>query len=274
MDVTEDEIGVGRFTFRTDLAGPPDGAPVLLLHGFPASKAAWREVIPALVTQRRRVIAPDQRGYSPGARPAAVDDYDVDALVDDVIGLLDALGIQQVTLGGHDWGAIVAWFVAVRHPDRVDRLVAVSVPHPAAFGWALRHDAEQQQASAYMKLFRIEGKAEDVLSAEGARRLRAMYEPMPADLAQAHLHCLLEPGALTGALNWYRAMRDYRDLGPVTLPTTFLWGADDTALRRAGAERCGDFVDAPYRFVELPGVGHWVPELAADRVAQEILDLG
>jgi pimeloyl-ACP methyl ester carboxylesterase len=267
------QLSVGDLVFDADRSGPEDGTPVVLLHGFPASRATWQTVAPELAAAGLQVLVPDQRGYSPGARPGAVADYEVDHLVADVIGMLDALGWSRVHLVGHDWGAAVAWFVAARHPERLHSLTAVSVPHPAAFGWALQHDAEQQAGSAYIRLLRAEGKAEQVLLEDVGRRLRAMFSPeVPAAIVEQHLHTLVEAGGLTGALSWYRAMGPwFADIPAVQVPTTFIWGARDEALRRAGAERCGQYVDAPYRFVELPDADHWVPECAGDRVAAEIL---
>lgn len=266
-------LTVGDLVFEATRGGAEGDPAVLLLHGFPASRATWQTVTPALTAAGVQVVAPDQRGYSPGARPAAVADYAVEHLVSDVIGMLDALGWPRVHLVGHDWGAAVAWFVAARHPERLHSLTAVSVPHPAAFGWALRNDADQQAGSAYIKLLRSEGKAERVLLEEDARRLRGMFPAeVPAGVVEQHVQTLLGDGALSGALAWYRAMTaSFADLPAVQVPTTFLWGARDEALRRAGAERCGDHVDAPYRFVELPDADHWVPECHGDVVAAEVL---
>lgn len=271
--MTETTIRVGDLVFTATVDGPRDGPPSLLLHGFPASRASWRPLVPRLVEAGMRVVAPDQRGYSPGARPQGREAYRIEHLVRDVVGMLDELELPAVHLVGHDWGGIVAWFVAVRQPDRVLSLTAVSVPHPAAFGWALAHDPAQQAGSAYIKLLRQEGKAEQVLLEDRARRLRGMFRAvLPPGIEKAHVELLSDPVALTGALSWYRAMTaDFADLGPATVPTTYVWGAADEALARAGAERCGEFVTGDYRFVELPDIGHWVPELAPEVLADEIL---
>lgn len=266
-------LAVGGLVFDATHGGPEDGTPVVLLHGFPACRASWVSVTPTLTAAGLQVLAPDQRGYSPGARPDAVADYAIDHLVADVIGMIDAMGWSQVHLVGHDWGASVAWFVAARHPERLHSLTTISVPHPAAFGWALRNDREQQEGSTYIRLLRQEGKAEQVLLEDDARRLRGMFSPaVPAEVVGRSLHTLVEAGGLTGALSWYRAMESgFADLPSVLVPTTFIWGARDEALRRSGAERCGDHVDAPYRFVELADADHWIPECAGDRVAAEVL---
>ncbi|WP_432793968.1 alpha/beta fold hydrolase [Rhodococcus ruber] len=266
-------VTLGDLTFDVHTAGPVDGTPVVLLHGFPETARSWESVAPQLAEAGLRVLAPDQRGYSPGARPDGVAAYTVDLLVGDVVGLLDATGLDRAHLVGHDWGAAVAWQVAAHHPDRITTLTAVSVPHPAAYGWALREDADQQARAAYIKLLRQEGKAEHVLLEDEARRLRAMYgDRVSSESIDEYVRVLSEPGALTATLNWYRAMtREFAELAPVRVPTTYVWSTADSALGRAGAERCGEFVEAPYEFVVLDDVSHWVPEEAPDALAKAIL---
>lgn len=266
-------ISVAPLTFDVWTAGPEDGDPVVLLHGFPQSAAGWALVAPALSAAGLRLIIPNQRGYSAGARPANVSDYTTDALVGDVIGLLDALDIDSAHLVGHDWGAAIAWPLAVAHPDRLTTLTAVSVPHLAAYGRALREDVDQQRRASYIGLLRQPGKSETLLLENDAARLRAMYgDVVPADQVEEHLRILTEPGALTAALNWYRAMTaDLGELPAVTVPTTYVWSDGDIAIGRSAAENCGAFVDAPYEFVELPGVSHWIPEQAPQELAAAIL---
>nr|WP_322002140.1 alpha/beta hydrolase [Rhodococcus qingshengii] len=267
------EIPAGDLTFDVLISGPDDGIPLVALHGFPESAASWGKVTPLLTAAGYRVIAPNQRGYSAGARPEGVDAYKIEHLVADVVGLLDALGLSDAHLVGHDWGSAVAWQVAGRHPNRIRSLTAISVPHPTAFGWALREDEDQKQRSSYIGLLRQEGKAEEVLSEDNFRRLRAMFDgQIDPEFADEHIRVLSGEGALTGALNWYRAMtRDFGDIDRTTVPTTYVWSTGDTALGRAGAERCGEFVDAPYEFVVLDGGSHWIPEERAEELAEAIL---
>ncbi|ORL81821.1 alpha/beta fold hydrolase [Prescottella equi] len=272
-DSRTDRVRLGELTFDVTVAGPDDGTPILLLHGFPESSASWRPVTPRLVRAGLRVIAPNQRGYSPDARPERVDEYRFDRLVGDVVGLLDAYDIESAHLVGHDWGAAVAWQVAGGHPERIRSLTAVSVPHPAAFGWALREDADQQRRSGYIGLLRQEGKAEAVLLEDDSRRLRAMFgDGNDPELVEEHVRLLSQPGALTAAMNWYRAMTlAFGDLPPVRVPTTYVWSTADPALGPAAAKRCAEFVDAPYRFVVLDGASHWIPEEHPDALADAIL---
>lgn len=257
--------------FEVRVGGPEVGQPVLLLHGFPQHGGEWDGVVPALHEAGLRTYAPDQRGYSPGARPSDVDTYRMVECVADAVAMLDALGIERVDVVGHDWGSVVGWHLAVDHAGRVRTLTAVSVPHPAAVSQA-RHTGDQKERSAYMQLFAIEGKAEEVLLADDARRLWALFSPLTRAQAEPYVRPLLEPGALTGALNWYRRL-ERPSLGPARVPVTYVWGNADPAIGRAAAEGCVDFVAEgfDYRFVELTGVSHWVADEAPDIVAAEAL---
>ena len=269
-------LRVGGDDFDALAWGPANGIPVLLLHGFPEGAACWGRVGPLLALAGVRAVAPGQRGYSPRVRPADVGAYALERLVDDAEGFLDALGWPTAHVVGHDWGAVVAWVLAGRSPGRLRSLTAVSVPHPAAFGEALATDPDQRQRSAYIGLFRTEGKAEQVLLARDGAALRAMFagSGMDAAAVDSLVAPLLEDGALTAALAWYRAMRPdhYAAVPPVEVPTTFVWGEDDIAVSRTAAEGAAGHVRGAYRFVPLAGVGHWVPEQVPERLATLVLD--
>ncbi len=267
-------VAVGDFTFDVRTLGPDDGDPVVLLHGFPETSLSWSAVAPVLADAGYRVIAVDQRGYSPEARPTAVADYAMDLLVGDVLGLADALDLDTFHLVGHDWGAAVGWAVAAHHGDRLRTLTAVSVPHLAAYNAALSGNSDQQQRSSYIGLMRQEGKAEDVLAEDDGRRLRAMYQRrIPATHVDAYADFFHERAALSGALSWYRAMTAaLADTPSVSVPTTFVWSDDDLAIGRASAEACGDHVTGPFEFVELAGISHWIPEEAPADLAAAILE--
>lgn len=262
------------FTFEVTTGGPADGVPVLLLHGFPQHSGEWDDVVPALHAGGLRTYALDQRGYSPGARPTAVADYRIPELVADVVAVLDALGLDAVHLVGHDWGAIVAWAVAAQHPDRVRTLTGVSVPHPAAMAHALATDSQQKARSSYIALFRKPGKAEKVLLAWNATALRKLLGGVgDASRVDRYANPMREPGALTVALNWYRAMSraDLAAVGPVAVPTTYVWSDRDVAIGRTAAEACAANVTGDYRFVQLTGVSHWIPDSAPGPLAEAIL---
>ena len=260
----------GNFDALT--AGPADGRPVMLLHGFPQAAVEWSEQLSVLGGAECCAVAPDQRGYSPGVRPDNVADYKMQELVGDVLAIADQLGWQRFDLVGHDWGAAVAWSTAAAHPDRVRTLTAVSIPHVDAFGKVLREDEDQQQRSAYMQALRA-STAEKTLLEDGARKLRGIYRPggVPDHHVDDYVQRLTEPGALTAALNWYRAMRSGERVEPVDVPTTYVWSSGDIAIGRTAAEACGGYVTGDYRFVELPG-SHWVPEQSPEELAAAVLD--
>ncbi|WP_410811353.1 alpha/beta fold hydrolase [Micromonospora sp. 067-2] len=267
-------IDARGLTFEVHTGGPSGGAPVLLLHGFPQHSGEWDEVAPVLHAAGLRTYALDQRGYSPGARTAAVADYRIPELVADVVAVLDALGLDAVHLVGHDWGAIVAWAVAARHPERVRTLTAVSVPHPAAMAHALATDGQQKARSSYIALFRKPDKAEKVLLALNATALRKLLGGVgDASRVNRYADPMREPGALTAALNWYRAMSraDLAGVGPVAVPTTYVWSDRDIAIGRTAAEACAANVTGDYRLIELRGVSHWIPDAAPGPLAEAIL---
>ncbi len=266
-------MDVRGFTFDVTIAGPEDGDPVLLLHGFPQNSTMWDHVSTALHADGRRTIAPDQRGYSPGARPSDVDAYAMPELVADAVAILDALGIEQADVVGHDWGAVVAWHLAASHPARVRTLTAVSVPHPTGFGDAMANDPDQKQRSAYIGFFRRPGRAEDLLLEDDGVRLSAMFVGCPSERIEAFAAPMREREALTGALNWYRAMTPgTMSCDRVGVPTTFVWGDADLAIGATAARSCGGYVDADYRFVPLNGISHWVADEAPGALSEEILD--
>jgi pimeloyl-ACP methyl ester carboxylesterase len=270
------QVDVGDLTFDVRAEGPADGIPILLLHGFPETSLSWSAVMPLLATAGLRCYAPDQLGYSPGARPAEVGAYAMPNLAQVTADLMTALDLPTAHVVGHDWGANVAWTLGAWHPDRVRTLTAVSVPHPAAYTAAFRADPEQKERSAYIRLFWQEGKTEEVLLADGARRLRRMLGAeaetgIPAEAVDQYVAVLSAPGALTAALNWYRAMSSGPRVDPVGVPTTYVWSDGDVAIGRTAAEACADFVTGDYRFVQLPGVTHWIPEQAPGQLATAII---
>ncbi|MCW2777274.1 MAG: Epoxide hydrolase [Frankiales bacterium] len=264
-------VPVGDLVLDVVDLGPRDAETVLLLHGFPQSSWEWRAIWPALLEAGYRVVAPDQRGYSPGARPDGVEAYRMTELVGDALGLLDALEVPQAHVVGHDWGAAVAGHLAGRRPGRLRSLTAVSVPHPAAFGAALRSDPDQRERSQYMLAFN-EPDAESRLLADGAAWLRSGFGALPD--ADVYVRRMQEPGALTAGLNWYRAqtigMRD--PLPAVTVPTLYVWSDGDVALGPVPAAATASHVDGPYRFEVLHGVSHWVPEEAPEQLVALLLE--
>lgn len=266
-------------TFTARVAGPDDGEPVLLLHGFPQSRHAWTAQVAALAAAGFRAVAPDQRGYSPGARPdpAELSAYHLDVLVADAIDLVDACGWtdRRVHLVGHDWGGMVAWATAYRHPGRLASLTVLSRPHPSAFAAALGDpQGDQRHRSRHHRAF-LDGDTARLLLEDGAFRLRRtlITGGVPAATVDDYVGVLGTPDALNAALAWYRATPSLAAaVGAVTVPTFYVWGDADPSVGRAAAEGTGAHVTAPFRFVELDGVGHFATDEAPDRVDAVLLD--
>ncbi|WP_409180018.1 alpha/beta fold hydrolase [Amycolatopsis sp. VS8301801F10] len=253
-------------TFDVRDTGPLDGEPVVLLHGFPQTGTSWSEVAALLNERGFRTLVPDQRGYSRRARPRGRFAYRSSRLVADTAALIAAAGAGPVHLAGHDWGANAAWSTTARHPELVRSLTTVSVPHSGAFLRAML-TSDQLVRSSYMLFFQLPWLPEFVLRRRPRLLDRALAATgmTPAQIAGVHREILLG-GALTGGLNWYRAMLL---LNPsslrarVTAPTTHVWSDGDQALSRRSAELAGEYVEGDYRLEILPGVSHWVPEEAA-----------
>jgi pimeloyl-ACP methyl ester carboxylesterase len=266
MLATVDEFHRDDLIFPIRDTGARDGAVVVLLHGFPQSGSSWDRVVPGLTAAGYRCLAPDQRGYAAGARPRGRRAYRVAELVADVEALIDASGAAQAHLVGHDWGAAVAWAVAAKRPDRIATLTALSVPHPAAFSRALVC-SRQALASWYIYAIQLPLLAEHFLRSRDGARFAALLgrAGQQATLADRDARFLIDTGALTPALNWYRGLPfARRDQGPgrVTVPTLYVWSDRDTAVLRQAADRCGDYVRGPFRYEVLEGVSHWIPVAA------------
>jgi pimeloyl-ACP methyl ester carboxylesterase len=270
-------LSANGFVFTGLQWGSPDRPVVLCLHGFPQRCTSWTAVAERLADDGLHVMALDQRGYSAGARPTEIADYSMPHLVADVVGMISALsgpGGGPVHLVGHDWGGVVGWQVAVRHPDLVRTWTAVSTPNPLALNAVLAHDAAQRAQFAYIAGFRQVGAAETALLANGGAGLAAVYQGRVApERVAADVAFFSEPGVLTAALSWYRAMSptDADGLAPVTVPTTYVWGSDDLAFGREAAETTQFQVHGPYRFLPLEGASHWLPDEAPDTLAAAVL---
>ncbi|MEE2061308.1 alpha/beta fold hydrolase [Rhodococcus artemisiae] len=260
-------------TFDVRDQGPIDGEPVVLLHGFPQDSRSWDDVAADLHEAGYRTIAPDQRGYSPRARPRRRRDYRLFHLADDVDALIAQLGVGPVHLVGHDWGAAVAWASAARHPTVVRTLTAVSVPHPAAF---LRSMVTSTQLfrSWYMVAFQLPWIPEKLLTVPAVSNavLRRTGQ-LPAAAAR-DVERMGDRFAVRGGLNWYRALplTDPRSsLGRVEVPTLMVWSDADVAIGRAAVDANPRYVAAPYRLETLAGVSHWIPDEAPGKLADLIL---
>ncbi|MUL84703.1 MULTISPECIES: alpha/beta fold hydrolase [unclassified Mycolicibacterium] len=259
--------------------GPADGPVVVLLHGFPQQNTSWKPIISLLTAKGFRCLAPSQRGYSPSARPLRRRDYRASELVADTLALIDASDADRVHLVGHDWGAAVAWSVAGYAPDRLASLSALSVPHPMAFLRSML-TSRQGLASWYMYVNQLPWLSERLMLGRDGRGeamakslIRSGLSP---EAAARDTESMAEPGALTAALNWYRAMPLSRS-GPgsapkkITVPTLYVWSDHDIAITAKPARDTANYVSGPYRFETLGGASHWLPEEKPAEIADMLL---
>jgi pimeloyl-ACP methyl ester carboxylesterase len=279
MDRFEKITTAPHLTFDALAVGARDAPLVLLLHGFAESMHCWRAQVDSLADMGYRAVAPSQRGYSPGARPDPRDfpSYHIDRLMDDAMAIVEASGHgdKRFHLAGHDWGGSIAWALADRHHERVASLTVLSRPHPNAFNRALAMaDGDQAHRSRHHKAF-LEPEAADIVLADDAKWLRDRWAAngMPPSAMEQHLSVLGNKEAMEAALAWYRARGAIRGpLGPIRVPTLYIWGDADDTVGGVAAEGTVDFVAAPYRFEVLPGVGHFAADQASERVSELMLE--
>lgn len=267
------DLEIGPHDYDALVCGPASGDLVLLLHGFPQSADAWLAQLTALGAAGYRALAVNQRGYSAGARPQGRGAYRMDELVKDALDFANHFGAERFHLVGHDWGGAVAWHLASLEADRVITLTSVATPHPAAFAESLPRST-QLLRSSYVALFRTPWVAEQVLSAGNFTGLRLMLERsgLRPDFARRYVEAMREPGALTAALNWYRAAGPgVSSVGDIEVPTLYVWGAKDGALGPEAARLTERHVTGPYRFEVLDDAPHWIPEERADDLNRLLL---
>jgi len=266
--------------------GAEDAPPVLLLHGFPEFHYGWRKQIAALAAAGFRVIAPDQRGYNLSDKPKSVAAYSVDVLAQDATALLDHFGIQKVNLVGHDWGAAVAWTVALNQPGRVEKLAILNVPHPDVMTRFILHHPAQRKKSWYIYFFQIPFLPEWILSRNDFRNLTRMLlgsgkkGTFTREDVSAYKTAWAQRGALSGMINWYRAIARAslknifrgaaRAPRRVTPPALILWGKRDVALSHEMVQPSLDLCDDG-RVVFFDNATHWVQHDEADAVNEELI---
>ena len=281
MELEHSYINTNGIRLRVVQAGPKSGIPVILLHGFPEFWYGWRKQIPALVNAGCRVIVPDQRGYNLSDKPKDKKDYDVFTLVDDVLGLIKALDYEKVNLVGHDWGAVVAWTLAVTHPEKLHKLTVMNVPHPAVMQKFLRRDFEQMRRSWYVGFFQLPWLPEKIFTANNFRRLARAVQGSAkknsytdADM-EKYKEAWSQPDALTSMLNWYRAIVQHPPQLPedvrVKVRTLMMWGMKDFALSHRMARPSMDYCDEG-NLILFPEATHWVHLDAADEVNRYLID--
>ena len=261
---------VNGMTFKCRVAGNPSDEPVILLHGWPETSHMWIGLMEKLSAEGYYCIAPDQRGFSPQARPEKVKDYVIEFLAEDVIGIADAFGIKNFQLVGHDWGSAIGWAVVAFHPDRVKSWTAMSVPHIKAFSDAIRFDKKQKKMSQYMAFFQWRGIPEWFLLKKDRLNLRKTWKKSSPEELQDYLDVIGNKPALKSTLGYYRA--NYKtlkkgqgvdDYASIETPTMMIWGKKDVAIGPVGVEATAQYMKGPYQYVELDA-GHWLMQEAFD----------
>ncbi len=281
MELEHTRITTNGIHLHVVQAGPKSGVPVLLLHGFPEFWYGWKNQIPALAEAGCRVIVPDQRGYNLSDKPKGVKNYRLEELVKDTLGLMDALEYEKVNLVGHDWGAVVAWTLAILHPQRLQRLGILNVPHPAVMRRFLTRDLEQIRRSWYIFFFQLPWLPERFLAAEdwrgaaGALRGSGKIHTFSREDIAKYKEAWSQPGAMTAMLNWYRALFRHMPQLPreprVRVPTLMMWGMKDAALSHRMARPSMDYVDEG-SLILFPEATHWVQHDEAEAVNHYLLD--
>jgi pimeloyl-ACP methyl ester carboxylesterase len=285
--IRHDYAKIGDLRLHYAECGAGNSDLVILLHGFPEFWYSWRHQLPVL-GERYHVVAPDMRGYNLSDKPPRVEDYRIEFLVGDVLGLIKHFGKSQAAIVAHDWGAGVAWAVAQRHPEVVSKLAALQVPMPSA--WRANFTFRQLRHSWYVFFFQLPWLPEWWASANDFARMDEMYRTTTVrpgafseEVIEAYKEALRQPGALTAAINYYRA-NVFRSLfrggaetpnhadGRIRVPTLFIYGEHDMAVIPSTVRDLGRFIDAPYRELRIPDSGHWVQNEAIDEVNKALLE--
>ncbi len=267
-DYTTQTLRINGFDMSVLIAG--EGPDVLLVHGYPDTRQVWRKQISALVEAGYRVIAPDTRGCGQSEITHNISDYQVFNLVADLIGLLDKLEIEKVRLVGHDWGSAMSWYLVTHHPERVDRYVALSTGHVSSY---TSGGLAQKIKGYYTMMFQIPFFMEWFLRSFNWFGFRLMTG-YPEEQAQWQSE-LSRPGRLTAGLNYYRANTKLFITGKIPnakVPVMGVWSSGDRFLAKGQMQKTGDYVDAPFKYVEIEGANHWIPLSGAEKLNPVLLD--
>ena len=249
--------------------------PVILVHGWPEFASCWEPIAHELLKAGHAIIAYDQRGYSPGLRPEALEEYTVEKLVNDLGEVANAAGIDRFHLVGHDWGGVMGWAAVPHMPDRIATFTSLASAHTRAHGEMIVQDPDQYERMEYLR--KIRHHPEQIVTSmlrDDAAKLRAVYQgAIPRHIEDAYVQRLNDPEVLAASLKYYRALGLGADMPtqPITVPTLYVWGSEDAAFARSSAELTGQYVEGPYEFVELTGRSHWLPEEAPEVVAAHLL---
>jgi len=280
MDLEQNFIQTNGIRLHLVEVGPKSGMPVLLLHGFPETWRSWIRQIPALPNAGFRLLIPDQRGYNLSDKPKGIKNYRVEELVKDILGLIDALEYEKVNLVGHDWGAIVAWMLAYKYPERLQRLGILNVPHPLVMRRFLLRDFDQMRRSWYAFFFQLPWLPEigmrtnDWRGAVRALRGSGLIHTFTNEDIEKYKESWSQTGAMTSMINWYRALRYQTKLPQemqIRVPTLMMWGMKDFALTHRMARPSIDHCEQG-KLIFFPEATHWVQRDAAEEVNHYLID--
>ena len=267
------DVNLDNFTFNCRVSGVEnEGEAVILLHGFPETSRMWYQLIPILANEGFKVIAPDQRGYSQGARPSKISDYTIDKLSKDITDIADAFQLEKFHLIGHDWGSAVGWYTVSINADRIISWTALSVPHLDAFFESIATDKEQQRKSQYMSFFKKPILPELYFKIFGYKYLKDIWRKSSTLEKEKYLEVFKQRGALKSSLNWYRANINNSNklIGNIDTPTLILYGIKDMAIGEKSVDESAKYLKGEYNIEKLD-VGHWLIQESFESVSNSIL---
>ena len=258
------KIKVKNFTFDCRTDGEEKDELVIFLHGWPETSYMWKKLMSSISKKGFYCVAPNLRGYSKEACPKEIEQYSLDKLAEDVIGIFKSFDKQNFHLVGHDWGAIIGWKLAHDHKDKILSWTGISVPHPQSFGKAMVMDEEQIKMSQYVKNFQTPNLPEEQIRKDDFKTLRKLWENCPNEQIEDYLKVFSRPNQLTATLNYYRS--NYKllksalqteILGDINVPTLFIWGNKDIAISSTSINRHHQYMKNEYEFLELNSE-HWL----------------
>lgn len=258
------KIRVDNLTFDCRIDGKEEDELVIFLHGWPETSYMWKKLMSSISKKGFYCVAPNLRGYSKEACPKEIEQYSLDKLAEDVIGIFKSFGKQNFHLVGHDWGALIGWKLAHNHKDKILSWTGISVPHPQSFGKAMVMDEEQIKMSQYVKNFQTPNLPEEQIRKDDFKTLRKLWEHCPIDQIEDYLKVFSKPNQLTATLNYYRS--NYKllksavqteILGDIHVPTLFIWGNKDIAIGSSSVNGHHQYMKNEYEFLELDS-GHWL----------------
>ena len=267
-------VSVDKLTFTCRVSGiENDGEAVILLHGFPETSRMYYDLIPVLVSEGFKVVAPDQRGYSPGARPSKISDYSIDKLSQDILDIADAFQFEKFHLIGHDWGSAVGWDAVAIHSDRIISWTALSVPHLDAFFEAMNNNPEQQRKSQYINFFKKAIFPELYFKIFGYKYLKDIWRKSSQLEIEKYLAVFKQRGALKASLNWYRAnmKNDDKSIGDIAAPTLIIYGLKDMAIVEESVDESVKYLKGYYKIEKLE-TGHWLIQESFEAVSRSIIN--